>query len=422
MGRRGLGTALKLAAPMSRGRMAPASSIADGQPTVARGLPKGPVLGWRSFRPGGSTPVPSVADLPHRAYTTSGRAALLAALAQLRLPAGSTVLVPTYHCPTMVAPVLVAGMVPAFFPTGADGLPLLQGVAPDAAGRARAMIVAQYFGLPQSLAAVRQWCDERGIVLIEDCAHSYFGQAGDRPIGAWGDFATASLSKFFPVAEAGVLASAHRELRPLGLQAPGARTQIKALLDVFEHAHGHGHLAGVSHLLHPLLWLKRQRSTGLASAAPSEGAAANLASMMEACDMARVKQAPTLAAMALHRCLPEAGIVMRRRANYLTLVQALAGAAGAKLLAPQLPDGAAPYVCPLLIEGRERAQAVYERMRMAGLPVFRWDRIWPGTPADPQDTGPMWSHQLIQFLCHQDLEGAELRAVAEATHTLLLGH
>lgn len=406
---------------MSRGAVAPVRPAADGPAQAVRALPKGPVLGWRSFRPGGGAPVPSVSDLPNRAYTTSGRAALLAALAQLGLPAGSTVLVPTYHCPTMVAPVLVAGMVPAFFPTGADGLPLLQGVEPTAAASARAMIVAQYFGLPQSLAAVREWCDQRGIVLIEDCAHSYFGQAGDRQIGAWGDFATASLSKFFPVAEAGVLASAHRELRPLGLQAPGARIQIKAWLDVFEHAHGHGHLAGVSHLLHPLLWLKRQRNSS-PDVAAAAGVASDLGSMMEACDMARVKQAPTLAAMALHRSLPQSGIVMRRRANYATLVQALAGAPGARLLSPQLPEGAAPYVCPLLIEGRERAQAVYERMRVAGLPVFRWDRIWPGTPVDPQDTGPMWSHQLIQFLCHQDLEAHELRSVAAATHTLLLGH
>jgi perosamine synthetase len=402
---------------------AESKNAAGGEgPQAARALPKAPVLGWGSLRPGRSVAVSCVADLPYRALTTSGRAALLAALRQLDLPAGSTVLVPTYHCPTMVAPVLVAGLKPAYFPVGADGLPLLCGMAVESARSARVMIAAQYFGLPQSLAAVRGWCDERGIVLIEDCAHSFFGQAGDRPIGAWGHFATASLSKFFPVAEAGILASAYQRLRPLGLRQPSARNQVKALLDVFEHAHGHGRLAGVSHLMHPLLWLKRRHRTELTEPVSDAPVLVDEGSMLEACDMERADEAPALAAVALHRILPHAGIVARRRANYQTLVRGLAGATGARLLAPDLPQGAAPYVCPLVIEGRDRAQAVYARMREVGMPVFRWDRIWPGTPVDPQDTGPMWSHQLIQFLCHQDLDGDDLKAVAGVTHVLLRSH
>ncbi|MDP2004474.1 MAG: DegT/DnrJ/EryC1/StrS family aminotransferase [Rubrivivax sp.] len=387
-------------------------------------LPKAPVLGWRSFVPSRGPALPSIADLPHRAYTTSGRAALLAALRQLALPAGSPVLVPTYHCPTMVAPVLVAGLVPAFFPIGEDGLPLLDGIDAAVAARARVMIAAQYFGLPSSLASLRRWCDARGIVLVEDCAHSYFGQAGERPIGTWGDFATASLSKFFPVAEGGILVSAHRPLLPLGLQPSGLRSQLKAVLDVLEHSQGHGHLAGVSHMLAPLLWLKRRHSgaahTG--NSGDSGDAGTDAASMMAVCDMARVGQLPSVAALALHRWLPQAGIVARRRANYQALVHSLSTAAGARLLTPVLPDGAAPYVCPLLVEGPGRAQAVYARMRAAGLPVFRWDRIWPGTPSDPQDAGPVWSQQLIQFLCHQNLDVADLQGVARTTQALLRAH
>ena len=74
-------------------------------------LPKAPVLGWRSLWPHSATPLHNVSQLQYKAYTTSGRAALLAALRQLALPTGSGVLVPTYHCPTMVAPVLQAGLV-----------------------------------------------------------------------------------------------------------------------------------------------------------------------------------------------------------------------------------------------------------------------------------------------------------------------
>ncbi|MBK8750840.1 MAG: hypothetical protein IPL99_03960 [Candidatus Competibacteraceae bacterium] len=74
----------------------------------------GPVLGWASFTGSRSTALPSVQELPQVALTTSGRAAIFQALSLLNLPAGSKVLVPTYHCPTMVAPVLLAGLQPIF--------------------------------------------------------------------------------------------------------------------------------------------------------------------------------------------------------------------------------------------------------------------------------------------------------------------
>src|SRR5665647_522848 len=115
----------------------------------------------------------------------------------------------------MVAPVLLAGLNVACFGIHGDGLPKLDTIDAAIASQSKAMLVSHYFGLPNSLAEVRQWCDEHGVALIEDCAHCYFGEAGERPVGAWGDFAAASLSKFLPVPEGGLLASAHRPIKKL---------------------------------------------------------------------------------------------------------------------------------------------------------------------------------------------------------------
>ena len=84
----------------------------------------------------------------------------------------------------MVAPILLAQHRPAYFGIREDGLPDVQRIDPELAATARAMVVTHYFGLAQSLHEVREWCDQRGIVLIEDCAHCYFGEAGERPIGS----------------------------------------------------------------------------------------------------------------------------------------------------------------------------------------------------------------------------------------------
>lgn len=373
-------------------------------------LPKAPLLGWDSFWPPGRSTLPSVGDLPYRAYTSSGRAALHAALQQMALPAGAGVLVPTYHCPTMVAPIVEAGLTPLFYPIGDDGLPALGRITPR--DSARAMFVTHYFGMAQSLHAVQAWCRQRGILLVEDCAHSYFGFAGERPVGHWGDYAIASVSKFFPVPEAGLLASASRPLQPLALQAPTLRAHARSLWNVIDRANDYHRLAGVTHVMRPLFWMRR-RQDAHGTRSIEEDIAPDADAIRAGCDMSRIREAPSLAARLLHRNLPQGRIVQRRRENYVTLARELHGAPGARALTPDLASGSAPYVLPLWVDGLARSDAVYARIRDEQLPVFRWDRRWPGTPSLADDNGALWSHQILQVLCHQDLSQEQLVAVAD---------
>lgn len=383
-------------------------------------LPKAPVLGWDSFWPLRPAGLPRVADLPHR-YTTSGRAALLAALRLAALPPGSGVLVPSYHCPTMVAPVVQAGLTPLYFALDAQGLPNLDDISPATAAKARVMFVAQYFGLPHGLHAVLDWCEARGILLVEDCAHSFFGQAGSRAVGRWGHYAIGSLSKFFPVAEAGLLASAHRPLPSLNLRAPGLRGQLSGALDVLQYAQIHGRLRGPSQLVAPLAWFKRPAQPDTSTQATGVMAAHAIATM-ETADMARAGQAASLAARVVFATLPELPIVQQRRANFLVWHSSLSGCAGSRAIAPDLPESSAPYVYPFWVDGAERADRVYATLRQARLPVFRWDRIWPGTPAYPGDTGHQWSRHLLQLLCHQSLGSADISYCAQVLRHALQQH
>ena len=133
--------------------------------------PRGPTLDWSSFRIVDAPGLSSIEDLAHTTFTTSGRAAIYHAVLQLQLLPGSTVLVPSYHCPTMVAPVILANLNVAYFGVRADGLPNLDTIDAATATKSKAMLVSHYFGLAHSLSEVRQWCDDRGIALIEDCAH-----------------------------------------------------------------------------------------------------------------------------------------------------------------------------------------------------------------------------------------------------------
>lgn len=370
-------------------------------------LPKGPVLGWSSFRRVDAPGIPSIEDLPYTAFTTSGRSAIYQALLQMQLPAGSLVLVPSYHCPTMVAPVLLAGHRPAYFAIRPDGLPHLEGIPESLAGTARAMLVSHYFGIAQSLQGVRAWCDARGIALVEDCAHCYFGQAGDRPIGAWGDYSTASLSKFFPVPECGVLASASHPIQRLQLTAQSIKAEVKGCIDVLEVAARHRRLPGLNGLLRFGFSLKQR----LARPAPASAgpAPAPADAMMAISDMGRIARRPLGASLAIRRILPRGRVIARRQRNFAIYLELFAGLPGTRPIVMAPVEPVAPYVFPLWVDN---ADVIYHAMRLEGLPVFRWDRLWPGVPVLPDDTGPLWSRHLIQFLCHQDLSEDDIRRTA----------
>ncbi|MBP7780301.1 MAG: DegT/DnrJ/EryC1/StrS aminotransferase family protein [Burkholderiaceae bacterium] len=380
-------------------------------------LPRHPVLGWSSFNVVDAPDISSLENLTHTAITTSGRAAIYQALLQLQLPPTCNVLVPSYHCPTMIAPVLLANLTPVYFGLRSDGLPNLDTIDAATASTCKAMLVSHYFGLARSLAEVRQWCDDRGIALIEDCAHCYFGQAGERPVGAWGDYSTASLSKFLPMPEGGMLASASRPILDLQLASPSIKAQFKGWVDVLEVATKYKRFPGINGALNLFMWLKRASlQLGKRPPGPAEPGAV---AMMQDCDMARRAQSPLWTTVTLKAMLPRGRVIIRRQQNFASYARHFGDIQGAKPLFPlntASSDQIAPYVFPLWVDDADR---VYHSLRALDLPVFRWDRLWPGTPRLDGDVGPLWSQHVLQLLCHQDLSDADIERTARSVLGLL---
>jgi hypothetical protein len=125
-------------------------------------------------------------------------------------------------------------------------------------------------------------------------------------------------------------------------------------------------------------------------------------------------QASLGVARGLLRVLPRGRAVARRRENYRDYAAHFPKAPGVRPLFPDLPPQAVPYVFPVWFD---QADAVYAGLRAEGLPVFRWDRVWPGTPHLVGDHGLAWSHQVLQFLCHQDLNAADIRYIVKRACT-----
>ena len=307
----------------------------------------------------------------------------------------------------MVAPVLLANLKPAYFGIDESGLPQIDTIDETSANEAKAMLVSHYFGIAHSLANVRQWCNERGVALIEDCAHSYFGWAGERPVGTWGDYSTASLSKFLPVPEAGVLASARLPLTDTNLIRQSLRAQIKGFVDALEFSIEHGGFRGINWVLTPLLKLKNARSPKMCEQISTEEPES--ANLMRDCDMGRLQMKSLWISQLLDMILPRGRVITRRRENFLAYDKCFSEITGATPIFSSLPPSAVPYVFPLWVNDPD---PLYKELRAQRLPVFRWDRIWHGTTKIVGDVGPLWSHHVLQLLCHQDISDSDIQKIA----------
>ncbi|MGQ0652126.1 MAG: DegT/DnrJ/EryC1/StrS family aminotransferase [Betaproteobacteria bacterium] len=365
-------------------------------------LPRLPVLGWRTFAGSSAVAAPSVLQRRHTRMTSSGRDALTLALRLLGIGTGHTVLVPTYHCPSMVAPVVQSGATPHFYALDERGAPDLSRA--DHFPPARAILVAHYFGFPQPMATVREFCDRRGMALIEDCAHAFFGIADGRPVGAWGDVAIASLSKFFPVLEGGVLASDHHLLDTLGMPPRTCYEELRAAANVLELGAHYGRLAGLNGGLRLLF-----QARAAAAALPAAVAGPSPAGAVPAGATPAQTPLPPLAVRCIARMARRRRIVQQRRTNFEHLGRLLRDCPGARPLHSALPPAVVPYVFPLLVEDPE---ASYTRLRHARVPLFRWDERAPGTSRIEGDVGGEWAHHVFQLPCHQDLGEADVEWIA----------
>ena len=350
--------------------------------------------------------MPCLLDLPGLHFSTSGRASILLALEALGVGPGDKVLLPTYHCPTMVAPAVDRGAVPLFYPLDAHGTPDLDALSRTDLRGVRAMLAAHYFGLPQPMQAVAAWCDARGIALIEDCAHALFGRAGTRPIGAWGDIAIGSLTKFLPVPEGGCLV-VNRGQAPRALAGCGVGAQVRAAVDMLDVGARQGQLHGLNGAIGGTLWALRKVRGGPAPALPATHAEPDTPQEPSENHIDRELAHRALASSCrlAARALPRQRIVQRRRANYALLAERLSGHRGLRPLEPTLPADCAPYVFPLWVDDPDPGYLELRKLRM---PVFRWERLWPGVEPLANDHGVRWAHHVIQLACHQDLSARDL--------------
>lgn len=155
-----------------------------------------------------------ITGLSSRAIS-SGGAGLLAILDYLDV-SGQEVVVPANTFWATAQAVKKAGGIPIYADCNKEDLCLsLASLKQKVTDATKAVIVVHIGGhIAFEIDAIKQFCDEKGIYLIEDCAHAHGAQWNGRQAGSWGIAGSYSFyaTKTLPTGEGGMVVSQNKDL------------------------------------------------------------------------------------------------------------------------------------------------------------------------------------------------------------------
>lgn len=136
----------------------------------------------------------ALAGRPNCLLTANGRSALLAIFNEIPHEPGDEVIVQAFTCVVAVNPVLWAGMKPVFVDVDRETLSLsIESLRDRITDRTRVIVVQHTFGIPGPIEAVLAIARERGIVVVEDCAHALGISNQSGRLGSFGDLSMFSF-------------------------------------------------------------------------------------------------------------------------------------------------------------------------------------------------------------------------------------
>jgi dTDP-4-amino-4,6-dideoxygalactose transaminase len=330
---------------------------------------------------------------PDVALYSRARHGIYAGLRRLGLRPGDEALVPAYHHGSEVEALVRAGLTCRFY----EGTSRLE---PDEAElesllgpRVRLLHLTHYLGFPQDAARWRSWCNEHGLLLLEDAAQAWLATLADgSPAGNLGDIAAFCLYKAVGVPDGAAL-----RLRdgPRGAVpetgGPGVRATAR------RHA----------------VWLL-SRSGAFSNLVRRQPAPYDAARDFALGDGDRGPLALTLRLLPRLATDDAAGV---RRANYRRLLTALAEHTRAPF--DELPAGASPFCFVVETEHKAEVLSRLERERIAAIDL--WSVPHPALPVERFPQAARRRSRTVGLPVHQELRPGDVMRIAAVAAAALAG-
>lgn len=338
------------------------------------------------------------------------RNAIYQGLRALEVKPGENVLVPSYHCTSVVEPILQYGAEAKFYNIGFDLKPDLNEVESKIDPRTRALLAIHYFGFPQPIVEIKTFCRERGLYLIEDCAHVLNGRTAEGiPLGVCGDISIFSWRKFLPLCDGGQLVINNPALRlDDHWDAGGMLFALKIAKNLFDKLLEDSNVA----FLNWLGKLSHVPSSMLQSLAGANGYGSALKSVNSydlQFDLASARLKMSRLSHYIMRNIDLKEVAEARRDNYRVLAQGIEELAAVRPLYRLLPRNVVPWVFPLLVE---TSKDMHRKLRQRGIPATNWSGvIHPSLPVERFPDSRFLYDNLIFLPVHQSLGNRDLEAM-----------
>ena len=309
----------------------------------------------------------------------------------------------------MLDPALALGGAVHFYSLNSDLTPQVESIRALLAEPRldiKALVVPHYFGFEQPDAPMRamaQLCREHGVMLIEDCSHSWM-VAMQRALqchAITGHMVVASPYKFFACADGGTLWGHPAELAaaPSSQGLPG---EMRALVAALQQCMG-----GAPSVFGDGLALSQTPggSTGEDRRESSDQPSGLFSRALE-------RTASLAASRWVMRRTKITPAVRRRRDNYRTWASAIGGLPGARALFPELPPGCAPYMFPLYVSAPDPH---FFTLKQAGMPIWRWDDM----AVSDCPVASEYRLHLLHLPCHQGLGARQMQWMTDTVAKVL---
>jgi dTDP-4-amino-4,6-dideoxygalactose transaminase/CelD/BcsL family acetyltransferase involved in cellulose biosynthesis len=316
-----------------------------------------------------------------------GRHALYAGVLASGLEPGDQVLVPAYHHGAEIEALRRAGVECLFYGATPDLEPDPQELSTLMGPRCRALLLIHVLGFPRDVATWRRWCDERGLLLIEDAAQAWSAMVDGQPVGSHGD-----LSIFSPY-------------KTLPLPYISAAVSRRAIHHTIDPRDGH-----LNYSLVPLhhAWGAKERAF---LQRLTDGCFSTTAAERDFA-LGNPTMRPGLGASILLYRLAGEDAARARRENYRLILEQLAHLVPTPF--DQLPEGASPIALPVEVPDKK---ALMERLSSSGVGcVDFWATPHPSVPPDCAATAAHRRRSTVALPVHQGLTVDDLDRIAKAVH------
>jgi dTDP-4-amino-4,6-dideoxygalactose transaminase len=317
------------------------------------------------------------------------RHGLWQALRSAALKPDDEVLAPAYHHGSEIEALVRAGVRCRFYDATPETLEPDEDELRRLLGpRTRALHLTHFLGFPQNAPRWRRWCDERGLLLIEDAAQAWLATLDGRPVGSDGDIVIYCLYKTFGLPDGAALISRAQ----VAATAPSRR--LAAAEIAFDHALW---LTTRSPLLS---WLAVHAYRERRYSAERDFALGDAAS------------APSIGTLLALPRVARPAAAERRRRNYKVLL----GELGERVPPGfrDLPAGASPLVFPIVSDDKS---GLLTRLRARGIRALDlWSTPHPALPAANYPVARALRTNVVGLPVHQELCEEDLSRIVTATH------